>query len=243
MPYKEIELHGIGKVKLYKRRGNRSLRLTVAADGTVRVTMPVWAPYQAGAAFAESRRSWILAHNKSQSELLINGQPIGKTHRLFFEQSALVQTVKTSVRRAEVVVTHRFDQLSTDDDVQAAAQTASWRALRTQSRVLLGKRLSQLAGTHGFSYHSLTIKRMKTRWGSCDQHGNIVLNLFLVQLPWEYIDYVIIHELTHTRVLNHGPDFWQEFERHLPDARALKRQMKRFQPTLIAHYDKMVTAP
>lgn len=233
MPYKEIDIADIGKIKIYKRRGNRSLRLTVAADGTVRVTMPTWAPYHAGAAFAASRRNWIIAHSKLQTNLLTNGQQIGKTRHLFFEQSALVHAIKTNVRSASVVITHRYDQLSSDEDVQAAAQAASWRALRSEAQQLLGKRLDQLASAHGFSYRSLAIKRMKTRWGSCDQHANIVLNLFLVQLPWEFIDYVILHELAHTRALNHGPDFWRELEAQLPAARALKRRMREYHPMLL----------
>lgn len=233
MPYKAFDIDGIGQVKVFKRRGNRSLRLTIAADGAVRVSIPMWAPYQAGASFAQSRRSWIAAQSKRSRDLLAHGQQIGKTHRLVFEQSALVREVKTSVRKAEVVVTYRFDQTNEDAEVQAAAQAASWRALRQQSQQLLGQRLANLAQVHGFSYRSFKVKRMKTRWGSCDQYGNIVLNLFLVQLPWDYIDYVIVHELVHTRALNHGPDFWQLFETHLPDARQLKREMRKYQPALL----------
>ena len=243
MPYKEIDIADIGKIKIYKRRGNRSLRLTVAADGTVRVTMPTWAPYNAGAAFAASRRNWIIAHSKPHTSLLTSGQQIGKTRRLFFEQSALVRSVKTNVRSASVVITHRYDQLSSDEEVQAAAQAASWRALRSEAQQLLGRRLEQLATVHGFSYRSLAIKRMKTRWGSCDQHANIVLNLFLVQLPWEFIDYVILHELAHTRALNHGPDFWHELEAHLPGARSLKRQMKDFHPTVLTRAELDLLGP
>lgn len=233
MPYKEFEVNGIGTVKLYKRKGTRSLRLTVVADGHVRVTMPMWAPYQAGLAFATSRRAWIQAQARPGTAELQHGAYIGKTHRLVFQQDVATSTVKTSVRRAEVVVTYNPRQTATDKAVQAAAQAACWRALRSQSLQLLGRRLEQLAAGHNLTYKSLSIKRLKSRWGSCDQHGNIVLNLFLVQLPWEYIDYVILHELTHTVALNHGPDFWHVLETHLPNARKLRRDMKAYQPTLL----------
>ncbi len=232
MPFKEFDIHGIGKVKIYKRRGSRNVRLTVAADGAVRVTVPYWAPYQAGANFAASRRAWIAAQGRQKGTSLQPGQIIGKSHHLFFEQSATVDMPKTSVKRGQIVVVYRFDQTAEDPDVQAAAVAASWRALRQQTRQLLGKRLAELAQAHGFVYRSFAAKRMKTRWGSCDQHGNIVLNIFLVQLPWEYIDYVILHELVHTQALNHGPDFWRLLESHLPGARAQKRAMKQFQPAL-----------
>ena len=233
MPYKEFEVNGIGTVKLYKRKGTRSLRLTVAADGHVRVTMPMWAPYQAGLAFATSRRAWIVAQAQHKTAELQHGARIGKTHHLVFQQDLTASAVRTSVRRAEVIVTYSPHQTANDRTVQEAAQAACWRALRSQSLQLLGQRLEQLAAEHNFTYKSLSIKRMKSRWGSCDQHGNIVLNLFLVQLPWEYIDYVILHELTHTVALNHGPDFWEILGSHLPNARQLRRSMKVYRPTLL----------
>jgi predicted metal-dependent hydrolase len=71
---------------------------------------------------------------------------------------------------------------------------------------------------------------MKSRWGSCDQHRNIVLNLFLIQLPWEQIDYVLLHELTHTEVLRHGPDFWRAMERVLSDVKQLRKAVRSAQP-------------
>ena len=235
MPYKEFDINGIGKIKIYKRRGNRSLRLTVAADGKVKVTIPLWAPYQAGAAFAMSRRSWILAQSAPSAGLLTHGMPVGKTQRLLFVRNGVLNGTKTNVRAAAVVVTHGANQHPEDSDVQAAAQAACWRALKKQSEQLLAKRLNELAATYGFTYRSISIKRMKTRWGSCDQNKNIVFNLFLVQLPWEFIDYVILHELTHTRALHHGPDFWRQFEAVLPGARALRKQMRAYQPALLVN--------
>jgi hypothetical protein len=89
-----------------------------------------------------------------------------------------------------------------------------------------------LAQKHGFEYSSVSVKRLKGRWGSCDQHQNIVLNLYLMQLPWELIDYVLLHELTHTRILRHGPDFWAAMQRVLPNVKAIRKEMKQHQPVL-----------
>lgn len=233
MPYKEFEINGIGKVKIYKRRGTRSLRLTIAADGAVRVSIPYWTPYQAGLAFTMSRKSWITAQNRVEVPILTNGTPVGKTRVLHFIPSAEVSSVKTSVRANEIVITYNL-RLSIDDPiVQNAAQAACYRALKAEATKLLTPRLNELAAHFGFTYRSLNIKRMKSRWGSCDQHQNIVLNLFLVQLPWECIDYVILHELTHTRAMHHGPDFWQKFEAALPNARKMRTTMRRYRPILL----------
>jgi predicted metal-dependent hydrolase len=209
-----------------------SLRLSVTADNTVRVSVPYWTPYQAGAVFALSRKSWIAEHQRRQSSGLSNGMPVGKTRSLLFIPSSEVTGVKTSVRANEVAITYNLHYSLDDDAVQNAAERACYRALKAEATKLLTPRLNDLAGQHGFMYKSLNIKRMKTRWGSCDQSKNIVLNLFLMQLPWEYIDYVILHELTHTRALHHGPNFWKEFDSVLPGARKLRRQMRDYHPTL-----------
>jgi predicted metal-dependent hydrolase len=235
VPYKAFDISGVGNVTIYKRKSNRSIRLTVDADGDVRVTMPVWVPYHAGVAFASSRRAWILAQGLQQdtAALLRHGQKVGKAHHVLFRLNPAVKGIKTNVRRTEIMVTYGTDHTVGTNEVQAAARAACIRALRSEATVLLGQRLRQLAIRHDLSYSSWTTKRLKTRWGSCDQRTNIVLNLYLVQLPWECIDYVILHELAHTKVLHHGPDFWYVLEGLLPNARQLRKTMKAYKPTLL----------
>ena len=235
MPHKIMAIDGVGSVALYKRRGNRSIRLSVDTDGKVRVTMPPWVPYRIGAAFAGARRSWIMqqtAHREADMSLQ-HGQRIGKGHRLFFHYDPAADSIRSSVRGTIVRITYGSSLTPEAAPVQAAARTAAIRALRAAATRLLGQRLQQLSAQHAMPYRSLSIKRMKTRWGSCDQHANIVLNLYLVQLPWEYIDYVILHELAHTRALHHGPDFWRTLEALLPDARARRAAMQTYKPALL----------
>lgn len=234
MPYKAFDIAGLGTVKIYKRRGNRHLRLTVTADGSTRVTIPPWTPYQAGIAFALSRKDWVMAQaNKRQVDVLVNGLAIGKAHHLVFRQDPTATAIRTSVRDTEIVITYGPTHSSTDHVVQTAARSASERALRRQAKQLLSLRLRQLASDYTVSYRSFTVKRLTSRWGSCDQQGNVVLNIYLVQLPWPLIDYVILHELAHTMVLHHGPRFWQQLERLLPEAKQRRKAMKAYRPGLL----------
>ena len=87
----------------------------------------------------------------------------------------------------------------------------------------------------------MAVKRLKSRWGSCDQHTNIILNIFLMQLPWECIDYVLLHELTHTNVLHHGPDFWLAMTQVLPNVTQLRKAMRDYQPILCVRDPEPVT--
>ncbi|HSH18181.1 MAG TPA: SprT family zinc-dependent metalloprotease [Candidatus Saccharimonadales bacterium] len=233
MPAKSYQLEVIGAVHIYKRRGTKHMRLSIASDGKVKMTIPAWATYTAALEFAESRRQWIQDNLPVCHVPLGQGQHIGKAHRLFFE-TADVPVPRSRIAGSEIRVSRPAAMLITHPEVQAAASKAGIRALRLQAAKLLPGRLRQLAAQYGFTYTSVQVKQLKGRWGSCDSQQRITLNLFLMQLPWHLIDYVLLHELVHTKHMNHGPGFWQEFLRHEPRAKLYRAQIKSQQPTLKA---------
>jgi predicted metal-dependent hydrolase len=96
---------------------------------------------------------------------------------------------------------------------------------RPTARRRLVDRLDYLAQKHGFQYNRVFIRNQKTRWGSCSGKNNINLNVNLVRLPDELMDYTILHELVHTRIKNHGKRFWAQLDRLLGDARKLDRAL------------------
>jgi predicted metal-dependent hydrolase len=231
MPNKQFMLDAGVPVNIYKRKANRSLRLSVTASGEVRVTIPAWAPYSAGLKFARSRYDWILSQ-KRLNPSLAEGQLIGKAHHLSFIVNTSAAKPTSRVTLGSISVNYPEGLATTDPAVQKAAQDGSIRALRAQAEQLLPQRLAGLAKTHDFTYSGVSIKRLKSRWGSCDQNKKIILNLFLMQLPWEYIDYVLLHELMHTRVMRHGPDFWRAMTALQPDTASLRKNLHRYQPVL-----------
>ncbi|OGN97919.1 MAG: hypothetical protein A2Y89_06210 [Chloroflexi bacterium RBG_13_51_18] len=81
-------------------------------------------------------------------------------------------------------------------------------------------RFNQLAEQYGFTYRNVSIRNQRTRWGSCSVKGNISLNIKLVALPRELSDYVILHELVHTRVHNHSKKFWKELDKYVGNGKA-----------------------
>ncbi len=232
MATKQTDIPGIGTVVLYKRRGNRSLRLSIAPDGEVRVSMPAWLPYKAGEQFVKSKALWIASHRLPEPAVLQHGQPIGKAHRLYFNRSADAVSISSRLKQNRVEITHPPQLIPQDKSLQQAAQRASIRALRKEAEQLLPYRLKQLADSRGFSYQNVAIKQLKGRWGSCSSQQEIILNLFLMQLPWHLIDYVLFHELTHTKVMQHGTPFWQELEKHVPNAKLLRKEIGSYHPVL-----------
>ncbi len=232
MATKQFLMPEVGTVTLYKRRGNRSLRLSIGSNGEVRVSLPYWLPYKAGEQFALARASWILENRPALGTMLRHGLGIGKAHRLVFEKSSTTGTVHTKVIANEVRIRFPDTYLSEDPIVQDAARKASIRALKKEAEVLLPQRLQALASQTGHTYTTVSVKQLRSRWGSCSSKQEITLNLFLMQLPWHLIDYVLVHELTHTKVMQHGAPFWREMERFLPGARQLRKQMANHQPML-----------
>lgn len=231
MSTKQVNVPNVGNVTLYKRKGNRSLRLSISHSGEVKVTMPYWLPFKAGEQFAASKADWITKHNINKVEPLRNGQSVGKAHRIYFFNDTLDE-VKTHVTDTEIKIhLPRFESINSPK-VQEAAQKAGVRALRKEAERLLPQRLSYLSAQTGLDYRSVGVKQLKSRWGSCNSSKEIILNLYLMQLPWHLIDYVILHELTHTRVMQHGPSFWRELERHLPNARSFRKEINSYQPIL-----------
>lgn len=231
MSSKQFNLEGVGPVKIYKRRNSRSVRITISGDGEVKITIPTYVPYSVGVAFARSKSEWLKTHKDAKNQLINHGQSIGKNHHIYFA-AAEVNKITTAVNPTEVIIKHPKNLETNHPSVQLAATTAGVKALRSQAELLLPMRLENLAKRYGFEYKSVKIKKLKGRWGSCDHNKNIVLNLFLMQLSWELIDYVLLHELTHTKILQHGKPFWSEMLQNEPKAKLLRKQIKNFNPVI-----------
>ena len=77
----------------------------------------------------------------------------------------------------------------------------------------------------------ITIRNQKTRWGSCSSKGNVNFNYQLYYMPQELMDYVIVHELSHRRYMNHSAEFWAEVEKYCPEYRIYRKQLKEYELT------------
>ena len=90
-------------------------------------------------------------------------------------------------------------------------------------------RLEETAKIHNFKYARASIRNQKTKWGSCSAKNNISLNINLVTLPDELRDYVILHELVHTRFKNHSKMFWAELDKFVGGrAKELSKKLKKY---------------
>ena len=230
MAVRTVEIAGLGPVRLQKRRGTRNLRITINSQGDIRVSMPMWVPYKLGAEFAERRRDWILKH-RAEPVNLAPGQAIGKSHRLDFIASPTASrpSVRTNSNLIRVIYPESWPISS--PQMQQAAQKGAIKALQAEAEALLPSRLRAVANKYGYNYTNLTIKHLRSKWGSCNHRAEITLNCFLMTLPWELIDYVLLHELVHTKILRHGEPFWHEMTKQNPRIPQLRKQIRQQKPS------------
>jgi len=118
----------------------------------------------------------------------------------------------------------RLGELENTQGNLAASQISE-----SQARDMLIRRVEEMARIYDLNYSRVSIRNQKTKWGSCSSQNNIGLNINLVRLPDQLRDYVILHELVHTRIKNHSSQFWAELDRALGGgAKELARRLRKY---------------
>ena len=134
MAIKYIEIPGIGRVKLTKRRSTRSLRVRTTSGGGIVVSIPTWIPFKAGEKFALQHIEWIKKH-QTEISLLLPNRKIGRNHALLFKVGAGAKpTVK--VVDSTVVVSVPVGMTVKSPQVQVAAVRGAKNALKSQEDIL-----------------------------------------------------------------------------------------------------------
>jgi len=123
-----------------------------------------------------------------------------------------------------------LDALAEQSDpalIQKTIAKAWMDAVRLElAREVLTQRVCHFEKMIGVRHTALTLGHAKQRWGSAGSNGAIRLNWHLVQVPMNLLDYVVAHELCHLKQMNHGPKFWAEMEKVMPDYAIRRRALK-----------------
>lgn len=117
------------------------------------------------------------------------------------------------------------------DPQQIKDRVQSW--LQSEAKRLFGERLAIYAQKLGVDFRAYALSSAATRWGSCSSDGKIRLNWRLIHFPLSIIDYVVAHELSHLREMNHSPRFWQTVESIFPEFREARQTLKSHPPELL----------
>lgn len=198
-----------GKITIRRSARATQVRVRVAPDGTLRASLPIYAPtFLVKRLLKNSREKLRIILSESKPEYTYeNGMQIGKSHTLIIRDSN--NQISDVIRHGQqIIVSLPTNQLPSDPEINRKIRDTIIAALRIEAKSYLPKRLSYLADKHNFSYDRARFSHASGRWGSCSSNGTISLNIALMKLPFELIDYVIVHELAHTRHMNHGTEFW-----------------------------------
>lgn len=218
--------------RVTRLRRARRLRLHLGLT-ELRVTAPMRASDRAIRGFVDEQRDWIrhtFQRLKAQRpQDAIHGDPLPRLLPLrLLDTELAIQYDERSTQRPRI--SHAIDRLVVHAG-HAHSDTDRLQALKTHLLTLgkreLAPRLAALARAHDMRYERVSIRAQRSRWGSCSSRGTISLNYRLLFLPPALAEYVLLHELAHTRHPNHSAAFWQQLERMVAGARELDRQLGR----------------
>lgn len=220
-----------GEITVRRSVRSSAVRISVAPGGTLRASLPPYAPLFMLRRLINSSRSQLRTMLMGQQPAyeLRDGEPIGKSHHL-----KIIRSSRMAVKRYKqqiTVILGPTDEI-TDPAVIREVRDAIAAALRVEAKSYLPKRLAYLARQLDCHYDKVRFSHASGRWGSCSTSGTISLNIALMKLPFELIDYVIIHELCHTKQMNHSPKFWALVEAADPSYKLHRRLLKSHSPTI-----------
>jgi predicted metal-dependent hydrolase len=207
----------------------RRLSVRVYPGGKVEIVVPPRVPPGMVQRFIGQHREWI---DRRVLEWRATAAPVpvrpdhlhlkalGRHYRIEYRAAAGVTRVRP---RADVAPDLLEVSGAVDNLRRVAAALERW--LRRQVTHAMESALRQLAVQGGFSFSRLRIRRQRTRWGSCSSRGTLSLNVCLAFLEPAVVRYLLVHELCHTRHMNHSKRFWALVEQHEPDYRQLNRQL------------------
>lgn len=222
-----------GTITLRRSAKASHVRIRVAPDGRLRASLPLYAPLFLVKRLIRNSREQLRAllvehHGENNFEA---GMQIGKSHTLFVRPtSAKIATAKR--HKLQIVVSLPETKTLQDHDVARIVRDVILEALRIEAKSYLPKRLAFLANQHGFQYDKVRFSHASGRWGSCSSNGTISLNIALMKLPYELIDYVLVHELSHTVQMNHSLAFWTLVEQADPIYKEHRRLLKNETPSI-----------
>ncbi len=205
-----------------ERRRVKWVRVQIHPGGEVRIVIPHRYSMDRLVQIYRKKRHWI--EGKRQHLLADPASKFGidPEEVLLFGKGYRFEVASSDATDID----HQQRRIISDRNLQDAEQLLDWYTRLAKS--YLPDRTALLADRWGMEFNRVAVRAQKTRWGSCSALGNISLNWKLVKTPVWVSDYVITHELAHTRVMNHSPLFWAQVERLLPDYREARLWVRQY---------------
>lgn len=210
------------------RNNGGYLRINLRTNGEIVASLPKHCSTTHLTKFIDDNRATLrgqLAKIQKRTEYH-NGDQIGRRHKLVIRSGVRYGSRSTDNK---IIVTIPTGQENSAESGRVIREAVA-KALKLEAKSYLPHRLRYFALKYNYSYDRIRLTYAKSRWGSCSASGTISLNIALMNLPEDLIDYVLLHELTHTHHMNHGTDFWRELESICPNAKTRRDRMRDYTP-------------
>ncbi len=224
----------VGNVEIRVNHKAKRMTLRVKPNGMPYLVIPKTQQIKTESinTFLATNIDWIkmqkLKYDKVQTVFCANSDFRTYCHKLNIIFSDKYKSAQASILKDEIRIVF---PLATDIKLansQKFIRTVIEIALRDEANTFLPTLVSDFAKQHKLKYNRVSLKKAKTRWGSCSAKKNINLNLHLMRLPQHLINYVILHELAHTVELNHSKRFWNLLESICANSAALDKELSNY---------------
>ncbi len=214
-----------------RRSKRRSIGFLIADDG-LRITAPRWVTLADIEQAIHEKQNWIITKLREKRELSSKRLQA----KMCWEDGARLPYLGRHLTlriapAASVAVKHDAEQETLTislplgySEQQLKDRVQSW--LQLEAKRIFNQRMPIFAQRLGVTYHSMSLSSAGTRWGSCTAQGKIRLNWRLIHFSLEIIDYVVAHELSHLREMNHSADFWATVESIYPEYEHAKQKLR-----------------
>lgn len=205
----------------------KRINLRLCPERGLTLTVPKRTSEKTALEFLDQQKAWVFKHQhllqpKPQTQTLpeiIELFAINKIWKLRYEKISGYKKIKLLQLPNELVLYGEDLELQ-----RCLHELKEWLYMTAQKEFSLW--LKQLSVQCDLPFKQLSVRNQSTRWGSCSYEKNINLNIKLLFLPRAITHYILIHELCHTKHLNHSAKFWHLVESFVPDYRSLKLQLK-----------------
>jgi len=224
------------------RSKRKTIRFLIDDDG-LRVSAPRWITINEIESAIVSKQLWIFRKMNEQRERSVRRLQPAMIWRDGAVFPYLGADITLRVAGPGTVSGAYFDSTTRElhlslpsaaGEQQLKDRVQGW--LQSEAKRIFSERLTIYAEKLGVSYKSFTLSSASTQWGSCTADGKIRLNWRLMHFALPNIDYVVTHELSHLREMNHGPQFWATVQSVFPEFEQARKTLRDHEPTLLPKF-------
>ena len=233
MKVKILKIHNT-EIKLKKSLKAKNLSVSIKPFIGVVVTVPIFLSYSIAEDFVLKKIDWIKKNHlkmvqKEKSHTIFDfSTKINTRNHIIFIKPTINYDFSIQNIKDKIIISIP----ETKNILSSASQTYIRNIIintwKKEAQQFLPRRVNELANQFNLKFQKISVRNTKSRWGSCSYNNNISLSLYLMRIPDKLIDYVVLHELTHTIIKNHSNVFWETLEKVCENSKQLDRELKNY---------------